>query len=346
MTARRCFYIQKTLLQNNKKTVVRLANVFDITSCFRLSLPCGGRLKDAGKKLGLFDISIHALRGEGDIFFWRVPFSIELFQSTPSVGRATNGDFLYFNGRRLFQSTPSVGRATCFPCARLLRPVYFNPRPPWGGRRHRLELRLKVGAFQSTPSVGRATSRAHRHQALKAFQSTPSVGRATKAIINPKSIRLFQSTPSVGRATLCLAQPQHLSLDFNPRPPWGGRRSPGENTTAYISFQSTPSVGRATRHINQKGGAGGISIHALRGEGDNVLWSFNRLPSYFNPRPPWGGRRLCMHPPKRHAQVISIHALRGEGDGLADWHSVYPRENFNPRPPWGGRRFCTTATSR
>ena len=55
------------------------------------------------------------------------------------------------------------------------------------------------------------------------------------------------------------------------------------------------------------------------------------------------------------AACISIHALREEGDAhivphalstvkfqstpsvrratLADWHSVYPRENFNPRPP-------------
>ena len=44
-----------------------LANVFDITSCFRLSLPCGGRRDVFASRLNV----------------WR-------FQSTPSVGRATS----------------------------------------------------------------------------------------------------------------------------------------------------------------------------------------------------------------------------------------------------------------
>lgn len=43
-----------------------LANVFDITSCFRLSLPCGGRRDVFASRLNV----------------WR-------FQSTPSVGRGT-----------------------------------------------------------------------------------------------------------------------------------------------------------------------------------------------------------------------------------------------------------------
>ena len=88
-----------------------LANVFDITSCFRLSLPCGGRRDVFASRLNV----------------WR-------FQSTPSVGRATkesdsgnplrwnfnprppwggrlHSRFLLFH-RIVFQSTPSVGRAT------------------------------------------------------------------------------------------------------------------------------------------------------------------------------------------------------------------------------------------
>lgn len=43
-----------------------LANVFDITSCFRLSLPCGGRLISVIHIRSMEKISIHALRGEGD----------------------------------------------------------------------------------------------------------------------------------------------------------------------------------------------------------------------------------------------------------------------------------------
>ena len=102
--------------------------------------------------------------------------------------------------------------------------------------------------------------------------------------------------------------------DFNPRPPWGGRRNCYSAITTIFTisihalrgegdgcreadkvnhniFQSTPSVGRATRfwqiaddkplfqstpsvgRATIKAGimqsANGISIHALRGEGDN-----------------------------------------------------------------------------
>ncbi len=43
-----------------------LANVFDITSCFRLSPPWGGRLAATSDNADNSGISIHALRGEGD----------------------------------------------------------------------------------------------------------------------------------------------------------------------------------------------------------------------------------------------------------------------------------------
>ena len=127
-----------------------------------------------------------------------------------------------------------------------------------------------------------------------------------------------------------------LRLDFNPRPPWGGRR-PAD-----------------CPHRSSKP----ISIHALRGEGDNVLVGcpanarahFNPRPPWggrppaptrsttrrdFNPRPPWGGRQTGFRL-NCSAHLISIHALRGEGDMQA--LSPYQKQkHFNPRPPWGGR---------
>lgn len=66
-----------------------LANVFDITSCFRLSLPCGGRRDVFASRLNV----------------WR-------FQSTPSVGRATANYLFDHWTPEQFQSTPSVGRTT------------------------------------------------------------------------------------------------------------------------------------------------------------------------------------------------------------------------------------------
>ena len=57
----------------------------------------------------------------------------------------------------LFQSTPSVGRATgSTPRSPAGRP-HFNPRPPWGGRHETKTSAGRFKVFQSTPSVGRAT---------------------------------------------------------------------------------------------------------------------------------------------------------------------------------------------
>ena len=133
-----------------------LANVFDITSCFRLSLPCGGRLISVIHIRSMEKISTHALRGEGDLcVIARDKFKLA-FQSTPSVGRATMPSAIsppvltfqstpsvgrataYWRGENptiIFQSTPSVGRATRCRCGYTKSSEHFNPRPPWGGRR-------------------------------------------------------------------------------------------------------------------------------------------------------------------------------------------------------------------
>ena len=80
----------------------------------------------------------------------------------------------------------------------------------------------------------------------------------------------------------------------------------------FIIFQSTPSVWRATDIVSRDMPSGAISIHALRVEGDARPTSRTWLDSYFNPRPPCGGRQ-----DGEIAAVligISIHALRVEGD--------------------------------
>ena len=132
------------------------------------------------------------------------------------------------------------------------------------------------------------------------------------------------------------------TLDFYPRPPWGGRRVEfmptfGNNEISIHAlrgegdvlpllllvwlalFLSTPSVGRATRHTAQTAGDG----------------------NDFYPRPPWGGRHV-MAGIVDEPNSISIHALRGEGDrpgsrGTRRW------DYFYPRPPWGGRRGSNCA---
>ena len=56
-------------------------------------------------------ISIHAFRGEGDATEWHEYPDTTIFQSTPSVGKATDGDIM---------TVEDV--------------LHFNPRLPWGRR--------------------------------------------------------------------------------------------------------------------------------------------------------------------------------------------------------------------
>ena len=102
---------------------------------------------------------------------------------------------------------------------------------------------------------------------------------------------LFLSTPSARRATAASA--------VTTRP-----------TTIFLS---TPSARRATHRTDRRPHDRGISIHALREEGDRHL--FGPLAD----------------------SSISIHALREEGDARSSASPAF-QQNFYPRPPRGGRR--------
>ena len=116
--------------------------------------------------------------------------------------------------------------------------------------------------------------RGGRHNSLNGwatdikFLSTPSARRATKRVTQKGGDRRFLSTPSARRATRAFHSTVPGLRYFYPRPPRGGRQSCPHSRLQRL----------------------GISIHALREEGDlhpgDVDW-----------------------PP-----VISIHALREEGD--------------------------------
>ena len=103
------------------------------------------------------------------------------------------------------------------------------------------------------------------------FQSTPSVGRATKVF----RLRRHDSDISIhalrGEGDAAHKTQHHTFFYFNPRPPWGGRRNARRLAVVRTQFQSTPSVGRATIDPEAKRLPYKISIHALRGEGDNCL---------------------------------------------------------------------------
>ena len=124
----------------------------------------------------------------------------------------------------------------------------------------------------------------------------------------------FQSTPPARGATFVYGCSAYFSGHFNPRPPRGGR--PGWITGTASGL--------------------GISIHAPREGGDFCCFcsdfqidSFQSTPpargatligciigqlsSYFNPRPPRGGRRDVTSKEEKE-KLISIHAPREGGD--------------------------------
>ena len=146
----------------------------------------------------------------------------------------------------------------------------------------------------------------------------------------------FQSTPPVWGATMQSCPCNRSLINFNPRPPCGGRRgdfSPGRDPEPFQStppvwgatdirpkgcytiliFQSTPPVWGATRFGFDSFPSTNISIHAPRVGGDIELSSGGVCTFDFNPRPPCGGRRIVYNG-KCQGDRISIHAPRVGGD--------------------------------
>ena len=146
-----------------------------------------------------------------------------------------------------FQSTPSARRATLADKGRML-PDHISIHA------------LREEGDSASPSTSARVSK---------FQSTPSARRATdcKALFgkyNKISIHALREEGDRRRTRL-----RTTFLNFNPRPPRGGRHAVLPLPTLDELFQSTPSARRATAYI--------------------ILTCCSS--SNFNPRPPRGGRR-------------------------------------------------------
>ena len=123
----------------------------------------------------------------------------------------------------------------------------------------------------------------------------------------------FLSTPSARRATSAAASGLCCSNNFYPRPPRGGRL--------------VIHVANSRRY--------GISIHALREEGDGQSAGCPHRTDGFLSTPSARRATDIRHHHVR-AGTISIHALREEGDKQQCGDELQQR-NFYPRPPRGGR---------
>ena len=150
---------------------------------------------------GSFAISIHTLCEEGDMFLLVAFVFHFLFQSTPSVKRATTTVVL-IKTQYPFQSTPSVKRATCIKSCQT-----------WKKEKISIHTLCEEGDF-----------RIFNNFPFKLwFQSTPSVKRATTV-----SFLSFWKLP-ISIHTLCeegdyfCSSVQAGSRYFNPHPLWRGR---------------------------------------------------------------------------------------------------------------------------
>ena len=192
---------------------------------------------------------------------------------------------------------------------------YFNPRPPCGGRPPQSDAHLRhSGISIHAPRVGGDSFDAK--VAISDYISihAPRVGGDSTTSSSRLSSFPFQSTPPVWGATLCITPKVPLAI-FQSTPPVWGATSAAQRIIQLVQFQSTPPVWGATHIVGLWRLKISISIHAPRVGGDvrNSRNVFSQL-SYFNPRPPCGGR------PRITACSSSVSC------------------DFNPRPPCGGRR--------
>ena len=158
------------------------------------------------------EISIHALREEGDRA--HAPFlkKSTAFLSTPSARRATGrSPTAPHPTEDFYPRPPRGGRLRRLRAGRPHRNFY--PRPPRGGR-HK--------AAQALPAEHKISIHALREEGdilpvkvpplLGIFLSTPSARRATKDMIAGRMRKPFLSPPSARRATRRLRQGDHSQM--------------------------------------------------------------------------------------------------------------------------------------
>ena len=208
--------------------------------------PRGGRPISSISRLSTTEISIHALREEGD-------------------RRRVNRE----RPRREFLSTPSARRATTAWPLFCLPTVYFYPRPPRGGRLEMPVVGETNTQFLSTPSARRATCglfRIYPRRKISIHALREEGDTSMKSQL--EDAKNFYPRPPRGGRRLrkgCGINGLHISIH--------ALREEGDqlslsNTMLSHTFLSTPSARRATSCSTPLSTIFGISIHALREEGD------------------------------------------------------------------------------
>ena len=216
-----------------------------------------------------FEISIHALREEGDVF----RDSLIIIKKISIHALREEGDTRpspVTCAALKFLSTPSARRATRLS----------------GQCQYHRAISIHALREEGDLDAGKATIMANL------FLSTPSARRATGEVFHLVLLSAkFLSTPSARRATELTSRSYEDKDDFYPRPPRGGRRLDLRVWRCLRIFLSTPSARRATHPRRRvSGGAGDFYPRPPRGGRPGCSISSNFATDFY-PRPPRGGRQ-------------------------------------------------------
>ena len=237
-------------------------------------------------------ISIHAPRAGGDAPTRSWAISAQWISiHAPRAGGDFGHEGLDVDGI-VFQSTPPVRGATLTTIRMPPCPAYFNPRPPCGGRqRASTEASAQYDISIHAPRAGGdlANDGGHRLISRISIHAPRAGGDPTRMV-------------SVLR-----------SMNFNPRPPCGGRPVCSLPRRLRQPFQSTPPVRGATGVQHTADSKRAISIHAPRAGGDGLRRTMQTPGKRFQSTPPVRGATF-RYPGLLPPLGISIHAPRAGGD--------------------------------
>ena len=187
--------------------------------------------------------------------------------------------------------------------------------------------------FLSTPSARRATDLTLDDEPEDRGISIHALREEGDAQITPltRLDKAFLSTPSARRATRKSRHMHRQAQHFYPRPPRGGRRfcCASDSLASGISIHALREEG--DQHQHREWLCWRISIHALREEGDHLPRSLHLAAANFYPRPPRGGRHLALRPVVGILKFLSTPSARR---ATCRCRCRRPRRShFYPRPP-------------
>ena len=157
------------------------------------------RLEELGE---ILLISTHAPRVGGDVAIPSKYFMTVLFQPTPPVWGATAGHGNDLKSLAEFQPTPPVWGAT-MRCPAPIGRKEFQPTPPvWGATGNVIPYSKATVISTHAPRVG---------------------GDCHTPVDGPQTRRISTHAPRVGGDAITQCPAFWNSINFNPRPPCGGR---------------------------------------------------------------------------------------------------------------------------